>query len=48
MMLVPIAVVVLMMSGFLVIIDQIIKYWVLENLVGSSSIVVIPGLLQLT
>lgn len=48
MMIMPIAVVVLIMSGLLVIIDQLIKIWMLNHLVGSSSIVLIPGLLQLT
>lgn len=48
MMLVPIAFVVLMMSGLLVIIDQMIKNWMLDHLVGSLSIVIIPDFLQLT
>lgn len=48
MVLMPIAVVVLMMAGFLVAIDQFIKIWVLDNLINTSSIVLIPGFLQLT
>lgn len=47
-MLVPITVFVLIMSGLLVVIDQFIKIWVLDNLLQTSSIVLIPGFLQLT
>lgn len=40
--------IVLGVSALLVIIDQLLKLWVLDNLVGSPSVMLIPGLLQLT
>ena len=42
------SIVVLMASAVLVVIDQLIKSWALNTLAGASSVVVIPGLLQLT
>jgi signal peptidase II len=45
---VSMALLILMMSGVLVVIDQLLKIWMLGHLAGSPSIMIIPGLLQLT
>lgn len=39
---------VLSVSGLLIVADQLIKIWILGNLAGQPSILVIPHLLQLT
>ncbi len=41
-------IVVLMVSALLVAIDQLLKSWVVGSLAGGPSVMLIPGLLQLT
>ena len=39
---------VLLLSSILIAIDQVLKHWVLENLLGKRSIEIIPGIFRLT
>lgn len=39
---------VLVASALFILLDQLVKLWALSALVGTSSVVVIPGVLQLT